>query len=544
MDELTRLRNRIAHLEEQLAAARSQAAAPADEASTAASVQEASEARLRAIVNTAVDGIITIDHRGIIETVNPAAVRIFGYDIDEMVDHNVSMLMPSPDRERHDQYLANYLRTGRAKIIGIGREVVGRRKDGSLFPMELAVSEFRLGERRFFAGITRDVTERKRAEEALKVLNETLEQRVFERTAELFDTNQALRESEERFRQIAEAIDQVVWIGLPDLSQTLYVNPAYERIYGRPVDTLYRKTMSAIEAIHPGDRQRVRTRFLEAFAAEHGPDSIEDQWRVIRPDGQERIIVGRAFAIRDETGRTYRVSVILNDMTEHLRLEKEVLEIGEEERRRIGRDLHDTLGQILTGALYLTRVLEQTLSSRSADEATEAAEIAEQVIQAIDVTRALSRGLNPVEMKAEGLMDGLRDFAERASQTMGIECHFVAEAPVLVRDNSAATHLYHIVQEATNNAVKHGPARRVDISLYFYGEQIVLRIDDDGEGPPQDIETNKGLGLRTMEYRARMIGGQFCVGRNPTGGGTTVACAFRPDQVGAEVLAPAAPHPA
>src|ERR1700730_4616490 len=120
--------------------------------------------RLRSVVNHVLDGIITIDHRGTITTFNPAAERIFGYADSEVVGQNVKLLMPEPYHGEHDRYIADYQRTGRAKIIGIGREVTGRRKDGSTFPMDLAVSEFRLGDERYFTGIVRDITERKRAE--------------------------------------------------------------------------------------------------------------------------------------------------------------------------------------------------------------------------------------------------------------------------------------------------------------------------------------------------------------------------------------------
>jgi PAS domain S-box-containing protein len=122
-----------------------------------------SEQRIRAILETAVEGIITIDERGLIESANPAAQRLFGYSMEEMTGRNVSMLMPAPYRQEHDLYLANYLGTGKAKIIGIGREVVGQRKDGSVFPMDLAVSEVRLANRLLFTGFVRDITERKRA---------------------------------------------------------------------------------------------------------------------------------------------------------------------------------------------------------------------------------------------------------------------------------------------------------------------------------------------------------------------------------------------
>jgi len=127
-------------------------------------IQE-SETRLRAILTTAVDPIITIDDQGIIESVNHAAEDTFGYQSAELVGRNVAILMPSPYRDEHDTYIANYLKTGEKRIIGIGRELEGLRRDGTSFPMELAISEVTLGDRRVFTGIARDITEKKRAEE-------------------------------------------------------------------------------------------------------------------------------------------------------------------------------------------------------------------------------------------------------------------------------------------------------------------------------------------------------------------------------------------
>jgi PAS domain S-box-containing protein len=132
------------------------------------------EERLRAILQTAVEGIITIDEHGIVESMNPAAEQIFGFAAAEVIGKNVSALMPSPYRQEHDTYMANYLRTGKAKIIGIGREVVGQRKDGTVFPMDLAVSEVRLETGRLFTGFVRDITERKKAETRLAELAQTL----------------------------------------------------------------------------------------------------------------------------------------------------------------------------------------------------------------------------------------------------------------------------------------------------------------------------------------------------------------------------------
>jgi len=135
------------------------------------------EERMRSVVNHVIDGIITIDERGMVESFNPAAEKIFSYPAVEVVGRNVNMLMPEPQHSRHDGYLTNYIRTHQPKIIGIGREVEGLRSDGSIFPMELAVSEFNLAGHRYFTGIIRDITERKR-----------LEREIHKRVAELAET--------------------------------------------------------------------------------------------------------------------------------------------------------------------------------------------------------------------------------------------------------------------------------------------------------------------------------------------------------------------
>ncbi len=137
-----------------------------------------SEARLKAILDSAVDCIATINERGIIESVNPAVLRIFGYTAEELTGQNISILMTDPDRQRHDRYLRTYRHTGQRNIIGVGREVSGRRKDGNAFPLDLAVSEVLLAGRRLFTGIMRDITERKQIERHRNLLVAELSHRV------------------------------------------------------------------------------------------------------------------------------------------------------------------------------------------------------------------------------------------------------------------------------------------------------------------------------------------------------------------------------
>lgn len=157
-----------------------------------------SQQRLKAIIDNAVDGIISINERGIIESMNPSSLGLFGYDETELIGKNINVLMPEPDHSNHDQYIRNYLTTSVKKIIGIGRDVMGKRKDGSLFPFRLSISENKIGDQRLFTGIVHDLTEQKYAEEQLKEHSEQLEQRVKSRTEAL---GMAIRDLE---RQIIE----------------------------------------------------------------------------------------------------------------------------------------------------------------------------------------------------------------------------------------------------------------------------------------------------------------------------------------------------
>jgi len=152
---------------------------------------------LKSIIETAIDGIITIDRNGLMETLNPAALRLFGYEIEEVVGRNIKMLMPEPDQSAHDGYLRQYERTGHKKIIGKGREVLGLRKDGSTFPFRLAVSEVQYEDRKIYTGFIHDLSKEKEAEEQLRQYAAQLEELVQERTLSLRKTVEALKTAKE-----------------------------------------------------------------------------------------------------------------------------------------------------------------------------------------------------------------------------------------------------------------------------------------------------------------------------------------------------------
>ena len=259
----------------------------------------AAEERMRSVVNHVVDGIITIDERGTITTFNPAAERIFGYAAQEVIGQNIKLLMPEPYHSEHDGYLASYERTGQAKIIGIGREVVGRRKDGTTFPLDLAISTFSLGKDRYFTGIVRDITERKRAEEAM-------------------------RESEERFRGTFE--NAAVGIAHVDAEgRFLLVNNKLCDIVGYTREELLARGFQDIT--HPEDLAASLENFHSLMRGELPSFSLEK--RYLRKDGS--VVWGNAsLSIQNRSaGEPGYGIAILQDISEVKKVEDELRRASE-----------------------------------------------------------------------------------------------------------------------------------------------------------------------------------------------------------------------
>lgn len=247
----------------------------------------------------------------------------------------------------------------------------------------------------------------------------------------------------------------------------------------------------------------------------------EEQLRLLNQQLESRVIE-RTSQLRAA------VDSLQTEIAERQRLERQILEISECEKARVGQDLHDGLCQTLAGIGCLAKVLHRTLAEdKHSSEAllAKAATIVDHLMEATNEARGLAAGLYPVNIEEYGLMAGLEKLASDTVQRFRVACKFECPTPIVLLDNRAAAHIYRITQEAVSNAIRHGSARSVVISLAAApGSLITLKIEDDGQGLLKDIAST-GMGLKTMTYRARSIGGALDFQQRPNGG-IVVICTF------------------
>ena len=332
-------------------------------------------------------------------------------------------------------------------------------------------------------------------------------------------TRGALQQSELSFRTLIESVKDYAIFMLDPAGNIVTWNEGAERLTGHDRDIALGRHVSFLWPSE--DAEHGRPQEALAKAAAEGSCQSEGLW--VRRDGSRFWAMTVLTALRDARGRVQGFSQVVHDITDRRRLENEVLDAEERERRRIGRDLHDVLGQDLTGIAFLSKELDEDLQAQGRPEASDAARIVGLANQAVDRARSLARGLCPVELTAEGLMTALRQLASEISQVFGVRCDFDCARPVPIADEAVALHLYRIAQEATSNAIKHGRAKRITIRLGISDSHNVLEVIDDGCGIPEELPNGQGMGLPVMRYRAAAAGGSLSVRRLPRGG-TAVTC--------------------
>lgn len=337
---------------------------------------------------------------------------------------------------------------------------------------------------------------------------------------ERINAEKALRDSEERFRQLVETMNE--GLGIQNKRGIVtYVNDKICKILQRTRE----------EMLGRQTREFISDRDLELWTRnmrrKDPPESYEVTW--VGRDGTPIYTIVSPRATYDSGGHFSGGFAVITDITERKKLEKEILDISERERQKIGNELHDDLGQHLIGIDVMTKVLKNNLKKKSPENASYAGEINQLVKEAIKKTRMLARGLCPVYLVSNGLESSLEELAESTSSIFGISCSFNCPRHVPIRDNSLATHLYYITKESIHNAIEHGHSTKIAIDLLNKKTIISLSILDNGIGIKDMSRPFFGIGLRIMNYRARMIGASLQVESDP-GGGTLVTCTFNLDK--------------
>jgi PAS domain S-box-containing protein len=315
-------------------------------------------------------------------------------------------------------------------------------------------------------------------------------------------------------RFFAQSLDLLCIAGLDGYFQRL--NPVWTACLGWSLEELLAKPF--LDFVHPDDRAATRAE-IDKLAA--GAETIRFENRYRRRDGSYRWLEWNA---RSEPGGR-RIYATARDVTRRKRLEKEILEIVDRERERLGQELHDGLCQTLAGIAALSSTLSRELAANSASAASaRAAEITQLLNEAIGQARDLARGLGPLGLEEAGLNGALEGLALSAQRLFRVSCALECGSFPRLRGEVEA-HLFRIAQEAVSNAVAHGRAERIEISLRAKDKEGFLCVRDDGVGLPQGDHDGGGIGMHTMAYRAHLIGGTLDVRRRARKG-TAVLCSF------------------
>ena len=521
--------------------------------------QEFSET-LATLFESSPDAVMTVDAPGRIERVNGQAEKMFGYDRRELLGKPVAKLMPGQFPKAPGKR-----RTG-STATAVGLELMARRKDGSKFPVEIMLSPLSLAGAKGMIATVRDITQRKRVEQALSQSREELETRVAERTAELStERTNTVVALETRARQQAalaglsqRALEGAVLATLLDdavrlvpailgceFCKVMELLPTGKALLLRAGIGWKKGSAGSVQVATGRKSQEGFTLLSDA------PVIVEDlrtEKRFRSPpllfdrhvvSGLSVIIHGRrqpygvlaAHTTRrrgftsDDVHFLQSVANLLAAAIERRELEEELLNISSNEQRRIGQDLHDGLCQHLAGVEFKTAALAKQLAHDPV-KGGHAASIVELIRNGARQAWMLARGLSPVTLESHGLMSALRELTANSGKLFRITCRFDCPRPVLVPSNAVATHLYRIAQEAITNAVKHGHARSVVVSLSRTRSSATLAVADNGTGFPRDVRTVQGMGLRIMQYRADTIGATLTIERAKRKG-TNVLCQFK-----------------
>ena len=454
-----------------------------------------SDKKYRKLTESANDAIFITDaENGIIIDVNKKGEKLLGLHSAEIIGMHHTQLHPERESKRYRKLFLDITEKGEG-FIGIPEDISVCHKDGTEVPVEISCNVIKLGDKKVMQGIFRDMSERKTMENELRSTKNQLQEIIDNTTAVIY-----LKDIEGRY---------------------LMINKRYEELFHIKKEEIHGKTD---HNIFPNDVADILRKHDINVINTKAPIEIEE----LIPHGDElHTYFSVKFPVYDNSYVMYGVCGISTDITERKKIEKEILEIEENERNRIGRDLHDSIGQLLTIIFIKSQVLQKELEMKALkNESKQAEKITELTKSTIKHTRMLAKGLSPLSDDEDTLYKMLEELVFNMENIHGISCTFEGDQNALSYDYSVKTNLYRIAQEAINNAVKHAKPKNITVRIFSENGNTIFQVKDDGKGINESLDKKKGLGLNTMKYRANLIGASLNI-RNSINGGTIVDCSLK-----------------
>ena len=476
---------------------------------------EASEAQLAAIVDSAMDAIISVDEAQTVVLFNRAAETIFRCPRHEALGMRLERFIPERFRAAHRAHVEHFARTGvTSRRMGDVTTLWGLRADGEEFPIEASISQTGPAGGRYYTVILRDITLRRKAE------------------AEAERVRSALGETQRRLGAIVDsAMDAVITVD--DAQNIVLLNRAAEQLFG-----VRREEMlgTPLDRLLPARFRAAHRAHIEAFGrtgvTSRRMGDVTTLW-ALRPHSGEEFPIEASISQASEEGRRF-YTVILRDITRRKQAEDalkaserelralsaRVLEAREEEKTRIARELHDELGQLLTALKMDLGWLRERLPA-DADLAARAAEMGNLLDRTVSSTRRISADLRPLMLDDLGLADAAAWLVDDFCKRYNVACKAnLAEAEALQQvSKSVATAVYRAIQEALTNIARHAHAANAWVILTVDEGAIQLEIEDDGRGiAPDDLAKARSFGLKGMRERITFLGGSVDIARAPRGG--------------------------
>lgn len=457
------------------------------------------------LIDASPDANVIVNQKGEIILVNKQTELLFRYDRNELLGKQVEILIPENKRTKHIDQRKEFTKSPHTRLMGSGLELSAIRKDGSSFPVEVSLAPVKTTMGMLVSASLRDVTEKQKATEQLKTFNEQLEQKVQEQTLQI--------------RSILESISDSFIAFNQELVIT-YANKTAAHFFKQQPEALVNIHLKKILPPHsnkPFYDLVEKGMLLQQKVQGEVYDAVTDNWLHHYVYPSENLITVYTRNINEEKRREKETEIANEDLR---RLSAHLQQIREEERKNIARDLHDDLGQQLTGLQMDVHWMQKKLQNTEPHLIDKMNEINEMVDHTIRAVRRILADLRPAILDDLGMIAAMEWLNQETSKRYPVQIHFKVNTEEINLSPDSASALFRIYQEGINNAIKHANAKNINAGIEVMDHQVKMYITDDGKGINTEKQ-EKGYGLLGIKERTYILGGTFSV-QSEQGKGTSL----------------------